>query len=139
MRVNFYELNEVKDELLKFAVLGTRYNGKWVYVKHQARDTWEVPGGHREPNEDINDTAKRELYEETGATDFQITPVCNYSVSRGSEESFGRLFLCEVTEFEKELSFEIKERKFCDSIPENLTYPNIQPHLHKRFEQLIIQ
>ncbi|QOR34179.1 NUDIX domain-containing protein [Clostridium sp. 'deep sea'] len=137
MRVNFYEFDEVQDELLKFAVLGTRYHNKWVFVKHQARDTWEVPGGHREANEDINDTAKRELYEETGAIDFKITPICNYSVSTENTESFGRLFLCEVFEFEKELNFEINVREYFNELPINLTYPGIQPYLHDKFIQFL--
>ena len=61
MSVNFYE--NVDDGLLKFAVIMTKTNGKWVFCKHKLRDTWEVPGGHREPNENIIDTEKRELIE----------------------------------------------------------------------------
>lgn len=77
-KVNFYE--NVDDSLLKFAVIIARHNGKWVFCKHKKRDTWEVPGGHREPEENILDAAKRELYEETGAIDFDLQPICIYSV-----------------------------------------------------------
>ena len=65
MIVKFYD--EVDDSLLKFAVIITKTNGKWVFCKHKKRSTWEVPGGHRESGESITETAKRELYEETGA------------------------------------------------------------------------
>ncbi|MCI9059390.1 MAG: NUDIX domain-containing protein, partial [Lachnospiraceae bacterium] len=41
---------------------------KYVFCKHRDRDSWEVPGGHRENGENIMDTAKRELYEETGVS-----------------------------------------------------------------------
>lgn len=70
--VNFYE--EADDRLLKFAVIIAKSDGKYVFCKHKTRNTWEVPGGHREPGEIILDTAKRELYEETGAVDFEIQP-----------------------------------------------------------------
>lgn len=63
--VNFYE--EIKDELLKFAVIIARTKEGFIFCKHKKRDTWEIPGGHREPGEIIIDTARRELYEETGA------------------------------------------------------------------------
>ena len=59
MKVNFYE--QVDDELLRFAVIIARHNGKWVFCKHRERDTYELPGGHREPGEQILDTARREL------------------------------------------------------------------------------
>ena len=78
MKVKFYD--DINDELLKFAVILTKSNGKWVFCKHRERNTYEVPGGHREPGENIDDTAKRELYEETGATDYSIAPICIYSV-----------------------------------------------------------
>ena len=63
------------DKLLKFAVIISKTNGKWIFCKHRERDTYEVPGGHRESGEDILSTAKRELMEETGATDFTIKPI----------------------------------------------------------------
>ena len=90
--VNFYD--QVDDSLLKFAVIITKTDGKWVFCKHKERDTWEVPGGHREEGENINDTAKRELYEETGALEYDISPVCVYSViapnNFGGAETFGK-------------------------------------------------
>jgi 8-oxo-dGTP pyrophosphatase MutT (NUDIX family) len=35
---------------------------------------WEIPGGGINPGEDSADTAKRELYEETGIVDVEIGP-----------------------------------------------------------------
>ena len=58
--VRFYERDEVDDALLKFAVILSKSNGKWVFCKHRERNTFECPGGHREPGENIDDTAKRE-------------------------------------------------------------------------------
>ena len=47
--VNFYD--EVDDSLLEFTVIISKSNGKWVFCKHKERDTFEVPGGHRETGE----------------------------------------------------------------------------------------
>ena len=63
--VRFYD--DAADERLKFAVILSRFEGKWVFCKHRDRDTLEVPGGRREPGEAILETARRELREETGA------------------------------------------------------------------------
>ena len=77
--VKFYE--NIADELLKFAVIFAKTQNKYVFCKHRDRDSWEVPGGHRENGENIMETAKRELYEETGALKFDIEPICIYSVT----------------------------------------------------------
>ena len=130
-RVNFYD--HVEDALLRFAVIIARHNGKWVFCKHRERSTWEVPGGHREAGEDILDTAKRELYEETGAVDFVIEPVCIYSViapdNFDGAESFGKLYVAEIHTFEKEMHSAIERIAIMDELPERWTYPEIQPKL----------
>ena len=46
MEVKFYE--NINDELLKFAVIIAKHQDKWVFCKHKERDTYEIPGGHRE-------------------------------------------------------------------------------------------
>lgn len=131
MEVRFYD--SAVDELFKFAVIIAKYDGKYIFCKHKARDTYEIPGGHREAVEHINDTARRELYEETGALDFDICPVCVYSVTAPDNfdgaETFGMLFYAEIHTLEPELHSEIEKIIITSDLPENWTYPEIQPKL----------
>ncbi len=137
MEVRFYDT--IDDSLLKFAVIISRSNGKWVFCKHKERNTYEVPGGHREAGESILETARRELQEETGAIKFDIKPICVYSVTgknrvnNTGEETFGLLCFAEVTEFEKELHSEMEKVVLMDELPENWTYPLIQPKLIEKY------
>ena len=139
MEVKFYDTAE--DSLLKFAVIISKSNGKWVFCKHKERDTFEVPGGHREKGESIEEAAKRELMEETGAKEFSIKPVCVYSVTGKNrvnatgEELYGMLYFAEITSFEKELHSEIEKVYLSASLPSNWTYPLIQPELIKEAER----
>lgn len=133
LEVKFYD--NVADELLKFAVIIARTNGKWIFCKHKERESYEVPGGRRELGETIVDTAKRELMEETGAVEFEIKPVCVYSVKgktrvnkNEEDESFGMLFVADVFSFE-ELHNEIEKILITNTLVENWTYPLIQPKL----------
>lgn len=134
LEVNFY--NEIEDELLEFAVIIAKTGGKWVFCKHKERDTYEVPGGHREAGETILETAKRELKEETGAVEFRIKPVCVYSVKGKTrfnetkdDESFGMLFVADIYSFEEELHSEIESILITEKLVDNWTYPLIQPKL----------
>ena len=139
LEVKFYD--KVDDELLKFAVIISKTNGKWVFCKHRERDTYEVPGGHRESGEDILTAAKRELREETGAVDFDIKPVCIYSVKGKTrvnenvdDESFGMLFIADIFSFE-ELHSEIESILITEHLVDNWTYPLIQPKLLEEAER----
>ncbi len=128
LEVKFYET--IQDEKFGFAVILAKTQGKWVFCRHRERCTYEFPGGHREKGEDILETARRELYEETGALKFRIQPIGIYSVSReGEEESFGMFYYAEIEEFEKELHSEIEEIILTEDFPESWTYPLIQPKL----------
>lgn len=139
MKVKFYE--NIEDALLKFAVIISKSEGKWVFCKHRERDTYEVPGGHREINESILDTAKRELNEETGAIDFSIEPICVYSVTgknrvnKCGEEMYGMLYYAEIKKFSEELHSEMEKIVMLDKLPTNWTYPLIQPLLIKEFQR----
>jgi 8-oxo-dGTP diphosphatase len=59
MTVKFFDTAD--DALLKFAVIMARYGDGWLFCRHKQRITWEIPGGHRESDEDIDAAARREL------------------------------------------------------------------------------
>ena len=133
VEVKFYD--KAEDDKLKFAVIIARYFGKWVFCKHRARETLEVPGGHREMHESILDTARRELYEETGAVEFEIRPICVYSVKgktrvneKLDEETFGMLFEADIFSFQP-INSEMEKIVITDTLTDNWTYPLIQPKL----------
>lgn len=131
MAVFFYET--VEDSTLKFAVIIAKFQGKYIFCKHKERDTLEIPGGHREAGERIVETARRELQEETGAVDFDITPICVYSVvspdNFNGAETFGMLYYAEVRSLDTELHSEIERVELLNDLPTSWTYPNIQPKL----------
>ena len=133
LKVNFYE--QADDALLKFAVIVSQHNGKWVLCKHKERYTYECPGGHREENEAIEQTAKRELWEETGAKDYMLKRVCIYSVLDDNAETFGALYYADIFSFEELPKLEIERIEFFDDLPTSWTYPEIQPLLLEKVMQ----
>jgi len=138
--VKFYNPSYTPDIKLTYAVIAARYNHNWLYVRHHKRNTWEIPGGHIEENETADEAAERELAEETGAVYFKIECVATYSVLKDGETGFGRLYFAEVARFGQipDIS-EIAEVKMLDSLPENLTHPDIQPHLYQRILEYLAE
>lgn len=80
------------------------------------------------------------MREETGAKDFDIKPVCVYSVkgkTRVNEditaETYGMLFTANVFSFGN-IHSEIEKIIVCDELTDNWTYPLIQPKLIQEAE-----
>jgi len=130
-KVEFENMNDVEDKLFEYVVIASRHQGKWIYCKHKNRDTWEMPGGHRETEEPILEAAKRELYEETGAIGFELFPVCAYSVT-SNEKRYGLLCYANINNLGHLPDFEIELIRLFDNEPNPLTYPKIQPLLLER-------
>ena len=57
-------------------------------------------------------------------------------VNDTGEETFGLLCFAEITEFAKELHSEMEKVVLMDELPENWTYPLIQPKLIENKENL---
>lgn len=121
---------KISDDQIQYAVIVSRYEGRWVYVNHKERDTWEIPGGRLEVNEAPWDAAARELYEETGASDFILIDIGNYNVKVGEHSSYGALYYADIKEFDSLPDMEIEKVDCFDIPPSNQTYGHIQPLLH---------
>jgi 8-oxo-dGTP diphosphatase len=131
--INFYNADHIPDGEVTYSVIISRYRGKWIFVRHHKRCTFEIPGGHIEKNETPFDAAGRELMEETGAISFTLEFICTYSVEKGNRKDYGKLFFAEISEIGevKDIS-EIEEVILQENLPEKLTYPDIQPYLFKK-------
>ena len=137
MEVKFYDTQEIPDSWLSYAVIVSRYRDKWVLCKNKNRNSWEIPGGRREVHEIISDTAKRELFEETGATSFDLVPICIYAV-KSEAESFGMLYFADIEAFAPLPESEIEAIDFFHDmdLPE-LSFPLIQPKLIERVKNVL--
>lgn len=131
------KLHRICERKRKYAVIITYEEGELLLVRHIDRSSWEIPGGHHEEGETILKTAERELYEETGALEYKVEHLCDYSVGRGSEVNFGGLFRAEVTKRRSLPASEIAEvRRFKELPPiEEMTYGRIQHQLMKLIEE----
>lgn len=117
----------------KFVVCLSKYQQGYLLSRHQSRNTWETQGGHIESGETPLVAAKRELFEESGAVDYDMIPAFEYSWE-GSGDS-GVVFLVTVRKLAALPESEIKEVQTFKKIPDNLTYPQITPVLFKFAEE----
>ncbi|MCU0460542.1 MAG: NUDIX domain-containing protein [Bacteroidales bacterium] len=129
-KVNFFNTGYLPQSGLTYSVIAARYKGKWLFVRHCDRATWEIAGGHIEEGESPFHAAGRELTEETGAKEFDLECVATYSVEQEGRTGYGRLFFANVLKLGQiPDKSEIAEVKLMDHLPDDLTYPDIQPNL----------
>lgn len=81
-----------------FVSIYAKHGGKWVFCYHRRRQSWECPGGHVEPGEEPLSAARRELFEETGASEFDIVPVWDFQALNGdgTVHNNGRAYYAEI-------------------------------------------
>ena len=117
--VKTFDLGVCDEKEYTRVVCVCRYQGKYLFSYNKKRNGWEIPGGHIEEGESWEEAAKREMYEETGATKIQLTPICVYKIS-----TYGLLCFCEILELEKlPEEYEMSEILLADDLPDDLTFP----------------
>ena len=114
---------------VKYVVVCTFFEGKYLLSRHRERSTWETQGGHIEPGETALDAAKREFFEESGVKKAEFFPVCDYLGVNPPRQANGTVYLAVVEELGTLPHSEMAETALFDRLPENLTYPNVTPRL----------
>ena len=127
-----YETGRLGD--YKYVVVLSIYGGKILLSRHRKRLTWETQGGHIEAGETPADAARRELFEESGALEFELEPVCDYWAMDETDgtSAGGMVFRAEVRKLGSIPQSEMAEVRTFEKLPENLTYPDITPVLFGR-------
>ena len=118
----------------KYVVVMSKYQGRILLSRHRDRSTWETQGGHIEPGETPMDAARRELYEESGAVDFDIRPVFDYWAGDENGGACGQVFAAEIRTLGPMPKSEMAEIRAFDEVPPNVTYPAITPELFSSLE-----
>lgn len=138
MPVEIFKIDEKRNHLLKYVIVASRFqNDKWIFVQHKARKTWEIPAGHIEPGEHPDEAAKRELYEETGASCYSISSLFDYSVTTDPSPTYGRVYIALIDKLDNLPDFEIGKIKMKKNLPKKLTYPEIQVDIYKHIEKIL--
>lgn len=127
MQCRIHPLNTLGN--YRYVVVCSRYRGQMLLSRHGRRDTWETQGGHIEPGETPLDAARRELYEESGATAFRLWPLCDYWAGDEPAGANGVVFVAEVTDLGPLPNSEMAEVRCFDQLPQQLTYGDITPKL----------
>lgn len=82
------------------------------------------------------EAAKRELWEESGALEYDLSPLSDYWTTDDSVESTGRVYVADIfTLGEIPSDSEMKEVKLFVDLPEEFTYTYISKTLFK-YEEL---
>ncbi len=114
---------------LRFVVVCSFYQNKYVLSYHSGHQSWETQGGHIEQNETPEQAARRELYEESGVKDAKLIPVCDYFAYDSEGSSNGRVYTAVIHALGELPPHEMSRIEAFDALPDNLTYPFVTPVL----------
>ena len=120
----------------KYVVVLSKYQGKILLSRHRDRTTWETQGGHIESGETPIEAARRELYEESGAIEFDIRPVFDYWAGDENVGASGQVFAAEIHKLGPMPASEMAEVRTFDQVPSNVTYPAITPEVFAYLEEI---
>ena len=91
-----------------------------LFCKWRDENIWVVPGGRVEPGETAEETAHRELLEETGATLQNLEVLCYIHCFMYNLEYWGIAYLGEIKALGSPTDLnEVSEAKLFSSFPEN--------------------
>ena len=117
-------------ERYKYVVIMSHMDGGFLLSRHKQRTTWEFQGGHIELGETPMQAARRELFEESGATAFDTAPLCDYWAGSedGQSGACGVVFTVDIHRLGALPESEMAETRRFERLPENMTYPEITAH-----------
>ena len=124
---------------LRFVVVCSFYKGQMLLSYHSGHHSWETQGGHIETGETPEDAARRELYEESGVTDAEIIPVCDYYAYDSEGSANGRVFAAIIHQLGQLPPNEMSSIQAFDAFPEKLTYPFVTPALFEEAKKMMDQ
>lgn len=122
---------DIVPEHYKSVLVFIKEDKKWLMVKNKFR-SWEFPGGHKEENETIFETATREAYEEAGVDIYNLQYGGYYRLESGHTTLIITAEIKQVHAIPVE--FETEERKFVSQFPASLSFTDaVYPWLVKNF------
>ncbi len=127
---------QLDDELLKYAAVAARFQDRWVLCRRGENGAYDMPGSPRREGENIEQTARRGLCEQTGAARFRLRHVSAYA-ERGDDGAmkYGMLYFAEIQEFFDAAGPGTDRVDLFTEPPENLAFPRTQPVLLRRAQE----